>query len=272
MNYLKKIGLLSMTLFSGIHSKTKQTLFLSPKLDTTECQEQLRGKNSVKLSFFCDIHHVLFEHAKSPYLSSFGKIKNKPKFLWRSTKTLFSPAFWKKTQALKKNNIKVTEAYITELSPKLTADLRQFMTDMYVPNAKMHKKISVLKNRGHELYLLSNIGPKLLEHLQYDYPDFFTIFDRQQNTINYDVLNNNVWLSKPHVSSYLHALTITNKLDAPWLSVFVDDKKENIKGALEAGLNAILFVSPEQFETDTQKLYNHIKTIAHHSVSEHTRL
>ncbi len=264
-----------MVVFSCLYTQTKQTLFLSPRLTTVDCQQKLRDKKNPKLAFFCDIHHVLFNHSPSPYISSIGKIKNKPKFLWRALKAAVSPAFWQKAYTLQKDNIKVTEAYITDLHPKLGADLRQFMTDMYTPNAKMHKKICALKNKGHKLYLLSNIGPKLLEHLQQDHPDFFAVFDRQQNTINYDVLNNNVWLSKPHVSSYLHALTITNHLDEPWLSVFVDDKMENINGALKAGLNAILFKSPEQFEADTQKLCNHLSAIAHDTISsqnEHIRL
>lgn len=261
MNALTKLGLTTMALFSWLYGKNSQTLFISPKLNVQVYQEHLQADPHAKPYFLFDIHHVLFEHQKNPYISSFAKIKNKPKFIWQAVKTTVSPSFWKRFQTLQKQNIKVTEAYIHELQhrPKLYNNLCQFMTDLYVPNKKMQKKVTALKNAGHELYLLSNIGPELLRMLQRDYPDFFTIFNRPTNTINYAITDNHVWLSKPHVSSYQHALEVTGHTNEPWLGIFIDDKPENIKGALEAGLNGILFTSAEQFEQDTQTLFTLIK-------------
>ncbi len=266
MNSLTKLGLTTMAFFSWLYGKTSQTLFISPKLNAHVYQEHITTNPHAKPYFLFDIHHVLFEHQKNPYTSSFVKIKNKPKFIWQAVKTTASPSFWKKCTTLYKQNIKVTESYIYDLQfkkPKLYNNLCQFMTDLYVPNKKMHKKVTCLKNAGHELYLLSNIGPELLVRLQKDYADFFTIFNRPTNTINYAITDNHVWLSKPHVSSYQHALEVTSHTDTPWLGIFIDDKPENIKGALEAGLNGILFTSAEQFEQDVQTLFKLLKDLKH---------
>lgn len=268
MNHLRDkiiIGLLGMLIVSRIHGNThQQTLFYSPDIETAIVIDAIK-QAPLQFTYYFDLHHVLFRYCKKPFLSSATKIKKKTKFFFQGLRVAFSKNFWKNAHQLHKGGIKVTEAYLGSLEKYKTLHqgLIQFMNDMYIPDQKMYDHIAVLKKDSHDIFLLSNIGPKLLADLQEKYPAFFVNFNRKTNTINYSPTTQTEWLSKPHITSYQHALTIGNKSHAPWTCVFVDDKLENIQGALKAGLNAILFVSPEQFKRDVQllsKRFARIKT------------
>ncbi len=261
MNILKKIGLLSMVA-SSLFIEAKQTLFISDGL-----KQQVRitlspENHQTSLCFLFDLHHVLFKHTENPYTSSALKVENKIIFTLQAVRASVSPTFWKNFKKLRKQKNKVTEAYVSALKkyPTLHKGLLTFMNDLYVPDTTMEQYTQELKGQGHRLYLLSNIGPDLLTDLQQRHPTFFKHFDRQQNTINYQAYQKNIWVSKPHVEAYQHALQEISMQDQACFCVFVDDKPENITGACKAGLNAILFVSPEQFKQDVRRLLNFIKT------------
>lgn len=245
-------------------SKAEKTLFLSPEF--TKKQRVFStgsDKQSFSISFYFDLHNVLFDQPKNAIPKNAFKIKNKPKFVAQALRASVSRTFWKNVKKLRKQNIKVTEAYITPLKKYSTLHngLLNFMNGIYTPNKQMENYTKQLKQQGHHLFLLSNIGPELLNDLQKQHPTFFDHFDRKQNTINYNAHQTNTWFSKPHVASYQHALTLTNRHTQPWLCVFVDDKLENINGALQAGLNGILFVNPDQFQKDVEFLFTYLQSI-----------
>lgn len=262
LDFLKKIGLLSM-LVSSLFIKAEQTLFISPELITQTKHALESGEEPRQLCFLFDLHHVLFKHVPQPYISSTLKIKRKPTFILQALRTSVSYTFWKNVKKLRKQKNKVAEAYISSLKKGSTLHdgLLNFMTDLYMPTMDMYHHTKELKQQGHRLYLLSNIGPDLLIKLQQRYPKFFRHFNRQQNTINYDAYITHTWLSKPHITSYQHALHVINMQNKACFCVFVDDKIANINGARQAGLNAILFKSPEQFKHDVQILLHSLQTI-----------
>lgn len=113
-----------------------------------------------------------------------------------------------------------------------------------------------LKERGYRLLILSNIGITTFKLLQKKFPDVFELFD------GYQVCGpENNWLQKPYKKAYEQFITFFNL--APESTIFIDDKKSNIKGALRVGIQAIHF-------TSATALANKLKALGinHHVSSE----
>lgn len=106
------------------------------------------------------------------------------------------------------------------------------------------KLVRDLRQRGFNLYCLSNMPGPFYEHLRRRH-DFFDVFHGV-------VISGEVQLMKPEPEIYLHLLERFG-LRAPE-SVFVDDLQANVDAAKAVGLHAILFRDAAQCERELEVL------------------
>lgn len=101
-----------------------------------------------------------------------------------------------------------------------------------------------LKNEGHKIYILSNMGKESIEYLESEY-DFWEIVDG--STISCRVKS-----IKPEKEIYLELLD-NYKLE-PSQSIFIDDLKENISAAEALGIKGIQFTTVAECEKELLEL------------------
>ena len=207
--------------------------------------------------FLFDIHQVLF-HRKGllPLVRGIFKIKKKPRTFKEGITTLFSPKIWKSLHRRYKEGNRITEAYLNAAKqhPQLHAELLDYSNNIYTADSKMHEFLKTLKNHGHALYLLSNIGNATLERLKQEHADYFALMSDPQNTINRSSLETDSFIWKPQKAAYQESLNAIGKLENPHHTIFIDDTKRNIHAAHELGMNAILFKSFAQCKRDIMNL------------------
>jgi HAD superfamily hydrolase (TIGR01549 family) len=104
--------------------------------------------------------------------------------------------------------------------------------DLYLPLKNGIKLLKQCKAAGHRVYLLSNMDSPLIKLLDKKYPEIFNLFDGI-------TISGDVQMIKPHANIYQHVLK-THAID-PSICYVLDDQEENIVGAKNAGLRAILF-------------------------------
>lgn len=104
--------------------------------------------------------------------------------------------------------------------------------------------VKELKERGYKLYVLSNFGQQAFEmnSKMYDFLDYM-----DGKVVSYDVE-----IVKPDKRIY-ECLIEKYKIN-PENAVFLDDRQENIDGAISCGLNGILFENYEQARTKLEQL------------------
>ena len=207
--------------------------------------------------FLLDIHQVLF-HRKGllPLVRGIFKIKQKPRIFKEGVITLFSPKIWKTLHRRYQEGNRITEAYLNAAKqrPQLHAELLNYSNNIYTADTNMHELLQNLKNNGHGLYLLSNIGNATLERLKQEHPDYFALMSDPQNTINRSSLETDSFMWKPQKAAYHQSLDTIGKLENPHHTIFIDDTVRNIKAAHELGMNAILFKSFAQCKKDIMNL------------------
>ncbi|NVN90985.1 MAG: HAD family phosphatase [Desulfuromonadales bacterium] len=101
-----------------------------------------------------------------------------------------------------------------------------------------------LKQRGHRLYLLSNIHQASIEHLESSY-GFWDLFEGM-------VISCRIHLVKPEAAIYVHLLQ-KYALDCAE-TVFIDDTEINLKAAGRFGIRTIRFENPQQCELRLREL------------------
>lgn len=101
-----------------------------------------------------------------------------------------------------------------------------------------------LKEKGHELYILSNMHHDSMDYLDETH-DFFELFEGK-------VASCRVNLIKPEAAIYQHLLS-EYKLE-PKETVFIDDMKENVEAAAREGIHPIQFKSAVQCEEELKAL------------------
>jgi HAD superfamily hydrolase (TIGR01509 family) len=189
-----------------------------------------------KKIFVFDLHDVLF---KRNYWDTFKRcclIKNK----FRLFTALCNPLCFLDALALL-GVTRVSEAYLVKLSqqhPKIIpfVDTIIDITNALLPIPHMFELIDQLKERGHKIYIFSNIGKKTFEKLNEPYANLFASFDG----IHY-VEEHTGWLAKPNHDAYMLFLNKFN-ID-PSAMVFIDDKNKNIKAAHALGITAFIYQS-----------------------------
>jgi len=101
-----------------------------------------------------------------------------------------------------------------------------------------------LKEKGHDLYILSNMHHDSMDYLDETY-DFFELFEAK-------VASCRVNLVKPEPEIYRYLLKENHLI--PGETVFIDDMKENVDAAAGEGIHPIHFESAEQCENELRAL------------------
>ena len=93
-----------------------------------------------------------------------------------------------------------------------------------------------LKNKGHNLFCLSNMHAASISYLEETY-SFLNLFDGV-------IISSRINMVKPESRIFMHLLK-TYHLD-PAQTLFIDDSPANIKAAKNIGIKAILFKDASQ--------------------------
>jgi putative hydrolase of the HAD superfamily len=112
----------------------------------------------------------------------------------------------------------------------------------YSPRTDMFSLVARLRKNGYRTALLSNAevpAMQFFDELRYDMFDV-AVFSCAEGMIKPD--------------RKIYEITVARLGCQPGQAVFMDDRQENINGAKEAGLNAILFKNIEQLKTDLHQL------------------
>jgi FMN phosphatase YigB (HAD superfamily) len=232
--------------------KSAKTIYLSKTFTTEQEAQQALSHGGF---FLFDIHGVLFDN-KGEYFKAFKKVKNKKKFFKQGIKAIFSKKTRAEYRKRQKEGNKITERKFDTIKQyaHLHKELIDFSNNIFTPNKQMKCLLTELKDKGHKLYLLSNIGNVTLDRLVKTHPDFFSIITDTRNTINRTAADTGSFVWKPRLDAFTQALNTIDKPDHAHLAIFVDDQKHNVEAAHKAGLNAIHFTSHSQFFHDVKAL------------------
>jgi putative hydrolase of the HAD superfamily len=118
------------------------------------------------------------------------------------------------------------------------ANITQSVPYVLIPIPETVELIRRVKNQGHRLYALSNMGTEAMQHLDKSY-SFLNLFDGK-------VISSRINLVKPDAAIF-HYLLDTYQLD-PLQTIFIDDHAPNIEAAARLGIRTIHFTSPAQCE------------------------
>jgi HAD superfamily hydrolase (TIGR01509 family) len=113
-----------------------------------------------------------------------------------------------------------------------------------IPKEETIDLILKLKEKGHELYILSNMHHASMDYLDETH-DFFELFEAK-------VASCRVNLIKPEAAIYQYLLTENNLI--PEETIFIDDMKENVEAAAREGIHPIHFKSASQCEEELKSL------------------
>lgn len=98
------------------------------------------------------------------------------------------------------------------------------------PNTEMYNFIKELKERGHKIYLFSNVGYRY--HEMFKYMPSMELMDGLWCSCDYKVI-------KPEIAAYE---SICDKFSLnPADCIFIDDKPENIEQAMNYGMQGIVY-------------------------------
>ena len=119
---------------------------------------------------------------------------------------------------------------VREADLKMTLEeFRLAWNDMFTPNPPMIELVSEV--RGPRV-LLSNTNEPHVAWFHEEYPHILALFD-------HCVFSNEVGVRKPELGIYRHVESLTGH--QPEDHVFVDDRQDNVEGAVAAGWHGIQF-------------------------------
>ncbi len=119
-----------------------------------------------------------------------------------------------------------------------------FIPGSLQPIADTVKLIHSAKEKGHKLYILSNIPFFSIEYVEKEYP-FFDLFEGV-------VVSCRVRMIKPEPEIYKHLLSKYNlQIDD---TIFIDDTDRNIDAAASLGIYSIKFDNPCQCECELKNI------------------
>lgn len=129
---------------------------------------------------------------------------------------------------------------------KQACDVYNNWINTMIPMKKMGKVVSDLKEKGHKLYLLSNISIGFANSYQ-NIPWMKSLFDQFDGL----VFSGTIGMVKPDVEIYEYVL---NKFNLKAENcIFIDDSKANVEGSIKAGIEGYYF------DGDVEKLRNHLQ-------------
>ncbi|QEN08701.1 HAD family phosphatase [Oceanispirochaeta crateris] len=124
---------------------------------------------------------------------------------------------------------------------KMMEDVPPFLE----PNSQTIAIIKKVKERGHKLYILSNMHHNSMDYLLATH-DFFNMFDGI-------VASCRVGMIKPEPEIYEHLLKEFSL--NPEETAFIDDLKQNVEAASKKGIHPIHFIDPEQCEEALKEIH-----------------
>jgi len=152
-------------------------------------------------------------------------------------KAIFLSDEWLKID-LGELTVSATCEILCQRNPKLKADIKyafEYIFDMLVPMPETISLLPKLKELGHKLYYLSNIGFEASDYLTSKH-EFFNLFDG-------GIFSCDVNLLKPDKEIYMALL---DKYDLTATDcIFFDDMKKNTNAASEVGINGVHFTNAD---------------------------
>lgn len=203
--------------------------------------------NPKTTEIFWDIHKVIIKKSVKEMFDTFFYIfYNTPKnlalfgyiFNWQLIKDLY---------AIRKRGSS-GEAYMERLKeedPRL-ADLVLKMANSQVLIDGMEDLILKLADQGYTMYVASNIGSQVFEHLKTKYPHIFndTVI-KDGKTVDFKSENP---VEKPDAQFFIELSSLRDEQKPH--AIFIDDKQENVDAANANGFIGILFKDAAQLAQD----------------------
>ena len=130
--------------------------------------------------------------------------------------------------------------FINKENVNLTREKLQEELDGYLNlDIKLTDIIIKLKNKGFKIVLLSNANASFFERKIYPtYPNFKDLF-------NEIIISSEIGMVKPNKDIYLYTFEKINS--KPEESLFIDDSKINVDGALNVGMQGFLYTDVDSF-------------------------
>lgn len=194
-----------------------------------------------------DLGGVYFEDGTVKFINKLSQQINKPQeFLY----DLFRKG---KSVEYRENKISGDEffEYASEqLDNKISPfEINLMWVSEYTEIPGTRKFIEKLKSQGIKVAVLSDNVPERINYLQNKY-SFLELFDDV-------VLSYEVNLTKPSEEIFKLALDRLN-VD-PAEAIFVDDRQVNIDSSIALGIPSILFTSPDELESELEKILSSTK-------------
>jgi FMN phosphatase YigB (HAD superfamily) len=246
---------IAVSYFTNKIESPEKTLYVSSHFGSTQAAKQAFNKQ--KPIILWDIHECLFEKPYGAFLwKGIWNLENKPKFIYQFFTALMEPKVRTGYTYHKNRPAYSPQPYfdLVKDHTHLHAQLHKQANIVYTPNKKTFEIVKELHQEDCPQYLFSNIGPVTLNYLQHDYPQYFIYFTQLQNTINPITPPYDQWIQKPDTKAFERSLMTVDMHNKPWMTIFIDDREDNIQKAQEVGMNGIIFVSPEQLHKDLNQL------------------
>jgi FMN phosphatase YigB (HAD superfamily) len=119
----------------------------------------------------------------------------------------------------------------------------------YSPITGTVNTITTLSNLGYKHHLGSNIGVTVYNYCKHKFADIFDFFEGV--SIPFDTSEKKI-VKKPHPVFFTTHLQKYNL--EPNQCIFIDDRYDNVKAAINLGMHAIHFKNPEQLIKDLEKM------------------
>lgn len=184
-----------------------------------------------------DLHKVLVSHDYRRMIHAWWKSSQRlplvldlahPKVLWR--------VFWlRRSGSVAEKVLMVLMAEFPHLQQYRQLAIEILNAQKLIPESLACLK--ELKKKHYTLHIFSNIGEQLYQHLYFQNPELFDLFDVIHTTKQY-----NNYLAKPQKQAFLDYLSQHNSTHKR--VIFIDDKSKNIATAQQCGIIGIQFKNP----------------------------
>lgn len=190
-----------------------------------------------------DIGNVLLQFKPHEY---FSKVFSDDMFSLKICSLMMSSQIWKNYDLGIYNLEDVKKAFKEEL-PEFQEEIEQMLSvwvKILEPIDYTLEKMQMLKRRGYQIYLLSNLNAEAFEYIKkryfiFDYADGYVLSFQEQ-------------LAKPNQDIYE---LLCNRYNLkPHECVFIDDLKENVEAAKAYSMQAIQFLEESQVEAELEEI------------------
>jgi len=213
---------LAFSLFWYSYSKTRKTIK----------NDKIIAQGNIKVIAW-DLHDVLF-YKKPPFLKELWGYEKKSKLFpnGKIVKLILKDFKRVITGKDRRLNSTLTIKKAIESKQQALADFLINHESNCKPKKDMFEVIKKLDAFGYKQYICSNISSYGLARLVEKYPDFFSYFAGTYTTLE----NNGLKPQKRFFKQFLETYTLD-----PKTILFIDDKKENCRGAEKLGMYTLCF-------------------------------